>query len=62
MRSALFVALMIGLATLAAGEEYFLPMVAQKQGQDGAWWNTEVWIANTSTGTASTPTFNHAFA
>ncbi len=32
---------------LASADEYFVPMVGQKQGQDGAWWNTEVWISNT---------------
>ncbi len=32
----------------AAGEESFLVGVAQRQGQDGAWWNTEVWIVNTT--------------
>ena len=34
---------------LARADEYFVPMVGQRQGQDGAWWNTEVWISNTST-------------
>jgi hypothetical protein len=53
MRSALLVSLLLALAAMAAGEELFIPMVAQKQGQDGAWWNTEVWIANTTTGTGS---------
>ncbi|MGE5235356.1 MAG: hypothetical protein ACM3O7_03275 [Acidobacteriota bacterium] len=45
-------ALLVALSAAAAsGEEYFVPMVAQKQGQDGAWWNTEVWIANGSADT-----------
>lgn len=35
----------------AAAEELFIPGVAQRQGQDGAWWNTEVWITNTGTTT-----------
>ena len=39
-------ALLVG--GLAAAEEYFVPMVGQKQGQDGAWWNTEVWVCNTA--------------
>jgi len=39
------------LALPAAGEDLFVPMVAQKQGQDGAWWNTEVWITNTTAAT-----------
>jgi len=34
---------------LASADEYFVPMVGQRQGQDGAWWNTEVWISNTGT-------------
>jgi hypothetical protein len=38
-------------ATLAGAEEFFIPMVGQKQGQDGSWWNTEVWIANTTAAT-----------
>ena len=39
------------LATSLAAEEFFIPMVGQKQGLDGAWWNTEVWLANTTTST-----------
>jgi hypothetical protein len=31
----------------------FLPMVAQKQGLEGSWWNTEVWITNTTSITGS---------
>jgi hypothetical protein len=34
-------------AMIAGGEELFIPMVGQKQGQDGAWWSTEVWFVNT---------------
>lgn len=45
MRCVTFAAAVL-LSTAVAGEDLFLPMVAQKQGQDGAWWNTEVWIAN----------------
>lgn len=41
------------VAGLVSAEEYFVPMVAQKRGIDGAWWNTEVWISNTTAGTAS---------
>ena len=36
------------LATWVGGEELFVPVVVQKQGQEGAWWNTEVWVVNTS--------------
>lgn len=39
----------LAAAVSAAGEELFIPGVAQRQGQDGAWWNTEVWVTNTST-------------
>ncbi|MFZ5787494.1 MAG: hypothetical protein ACOY3Y_13715 [Acidobacteriota bacterium] len=46
MRYVTWAAVAILLATAVAGEDLFLPMVAQKQGQDGAWWNTEVWISN----------------
>jgi hypothetical protein len=49
MRRALLSAVVLLVCALAAAEEYFVPMVGQKQGQDGAWWNTEVWICNTST-------------
>lgn len=38
-------------ASLAAGEELFIPMVGQKQGQDGTWWSTEVWFVNTASTT-----------
>ena len=38
-------------APAAAGEELFIPIVAQRQGADGQWWNTEVWISNTSAAT-----------
>lgn len=47
MRALLSAALMV-LAAVAAGEELFLPMVAHKQGRDGTWWMTEVWVANTT--------------
>lgn len=40
-------ALVILAAVPLAAEESFIPMVAQRQGQDGAWWNTEVWVSNT---------------
>src|SRR3989304_6226067 len=49
MRRTLLVVVALLACGLAAAEEYFVPMVGQKQGQDGAWWNTEVWICNTST-------------
>jgi len=48
MRRALLVVVVLLACGLAAAEEYFVPMVGQKQGQDGAWWNTEVWICNTA--------------
>lgn len=39
------------VAATAAAEEFFILGVAQRQGQDGAWWNTEVWIVNTTSAT-----------
>lgn len=39
------------VAVMAGGEELFIPMVGQKQGQDGAWWSTEVWFVNTASTT-----------
>jgi hypothetical protein len=46
-------ALALVLALPVAAEELFLPMVAQKQGLEGSWWNTEVWITNTTSTTGS---------
>lgn len=51
MRVTLLAALALVGAALASAEEVFIPTVAQKQGQDGAWWNTEVWISNTTAST-----------
>ncbi len=48
MRTPLVAALALMVAVMAAGEEVFVPMVAQKQGQDGSWWNTEIWVTNTT--------------
>lgn len=40
------------LAPLGAGaEEYFIIGVAQRPGQEGSWWSTELWITNTTTAT-----------
>jgi hypothetical protein len=51
MRRTLLVAgLLLAAATLGA-EEYFVPMVGQSRGADGAWWNTEVWVSNTAAAT-----------
>ncbi len=52
MRRAALALVAVAACGLASAEEYFVPMVGQKQGQDGAWWNTEVWISNTGTITA----------
>jgi hypothetical protein len=38
----------VALAASAGAEEYFVVGVAQRKGQDGTWWNTEVWVSNTS--------------
>jgi hypothetical protein len=46
-------ALALVLALPVAAEELFVPMVAQKQGLEGSWWNTEVWITNTTSTTGS---------
>lgn len=46
MRTLLALAIFL-VALVAGGEELFIPMVGQKQGQDGAWWSTEVWFVNT---------------
>jgi len=48
MRTLLLSAVVMAVATASAGEEFFLPMVAHRQGRDGASWMTEVWIANTT--------------
>lgn len=50
MRKALVAAALL-VAALASGEELFIPMVGQKQGQDGTWWSTEVWFVNTASTT-----------
>ncbi len=51
MRRTIFAVATLLFAALACAEEYFVPMVGQKQGQDGAWWNTEVWICNATANT-----------
>lgn len=35
----------------ALAEEYFIAGVAQRQGQEGAWWGTELWVTNTTAST-----------
>lgn len=40
------------LASALSGEELFVPVAVQKQGQEGAWWNTEVWVVNTASSLA----------
>ena len=50
MRWVSFAAVILA-ATLVGGEELFIPMVGQKQGQDGTWWSTEVWFVNTASTT-----------
>ncbi len=49
MRPAALALVAVAACGLASADEFFVPMVGQKQGQDGAWWNTEVWISNTGT-------------
>ncbi|MFH1175926.1 MAG: hypothetical protein V1750_00865 [Acidobacteriota bacterium] len=52
MRRLALVVLFVLMAALAAGEEFFIPVAAQKEGADGSWWNTEVWLSNTTASTA----------
>lgn len=40
------------LASALGGEELFVPVAVQKPGQEGAWWNTEVWVVNTTSSLA----------
>ena len=49
MRLALIPLLVAALfaSGVAAAEEYLVPGAVQRQGSDGQWWNTEVWISNT---------------
>jgi hypothetical protein len=35
------------VASAATGDEVFVLAAVQRQGADGQWWNTEVWISNT---------------
>lgn len=49
MRPAVILLVALAACGLASADEFFVPMVGQRQGQDGAWWNTEVWISNTGT-------------
>jgi hypothetical protein len=53
MRWLLLGFVIVATVAVAGGEELFVPMVAQRQGVDGAWWNTEVWISNPTANTAS---------
>jgi hypothetical protein len=46
-------AVLLAVALPVAAEECFIIGVAQRQGQDGAWWNTEVWITNTTAATGA---------
>ncbi|MFI5142771.1 MAG: hypothetical protein ACHQHM_01935, partial [Thermoanaerobaculales bacterium] len=46
-----FSALTLLAAAAVGAEEYFVPMVGQRQGADGAWWNTEAWVTNTAANT-----------
>jgi hypothetical protein len=48
MRAGAFLLAVALAAPVATAEELFIPIVAQRQGPDAQWWNTEVWISNTS--------------
>ncbi len=49
MRHVATILVALAACGMAGADESFVAMVGQKQGQDGAWWNTEVWISNTGT-------------
>ncbi|MEP0775367.1 MAG: hypothetical protein HRF46_13520 [Acidobacteriota bacterium] len=49
-RSLLVAALLFAPAG-AVAEEYFVVGVAQRQGQEGSWWGTELWVTNTTAST-----------
>ena len=51
MRRTFLFTLILLVAGAVGAEEYFVPMVGQLQGMDGAWWNTEVWVSNTAAST-----------
>ena len=53
MRRLILGAALVAACGLASAEELFVPMVAQRPGQDGSWWNTEVWISNPTVETGS---------
>lgn len=39
-------------AASATADELFVPAAVHRQGPDGAWWNTEVWVSNTTAAVA----------
>jgi|YNPBryunderm2012_1023409.scaffolds.fasta_scaffold10465_4 hypothetical protein len=43
--------LLLVLPAGVSADEYFLVGVAQRQGQEGAWWGTELWVTNTTAST-----------
>lgn len=51
LRAFLVAALLLLAPSAVTAEEYFLVGVAQRQGQEGSWWGTELWITNTTAAT-----------
>ena len=45
-RSVVLVLLAVLAASSAWAGELFVPVVAQVEGSDGSYWNTELWLAN----------------
>ncbi len=52
-RVAAVVSVLLLAAAGASALERWLPVVAQTPGADGSYWNTELWLANLSSGTAT---------
>ena len=48
VRLGVFLLAAAAIAPVATADEFFVPAATQRQGADGQWWNTEVWISNTS--------------
>jgi len=47
-RLGVFLLMLAAAAPAALAEEVFVPAAMQRQGANGQWWNTEVWLSNTS--------------
>jgi hypothetical protein len=49
----LLLAVVLALAAPLAADELWVPVVAQVEGAEGSYWNTELWLANLSAGTGT---------